>query len=182
MRAKVLIVGEPADETAGSLGQRGRTISARMRGDPSPVRLGRTAPALPRARRPASARDSGVAEARRRFTTIRCSKVIASAETRGEAIARLLAALREYPILGIQTNIPFLLRILEHPRFQSGEADTSFLDTEGDALAHLPDDPVPAFVTAAAAAHANAAPQSGPDFDQHQETWDPWRRNAGWRP
>ena len=32
------------------------------------------------------------------------------------------------PILGIRTNIPFLLRILEHPRFRSGTIDTGFLD------------------------------------------------------
>ena len=54
------------------------------------------------------------------------AKVIASAETRDLTIARLVAALRGYPILGIRTNISYLLRILEHPQFQSGKVDTSF--------------------------------------------------------
>ncbi len=31
------------------------------------------------------------------------------------------AALRAFPILGIRTNIPFLLRVLEHPRFRAGD-------------------------------------------------------------
>ena len=73
------------------------------------------------------------------------AKVIASAETRDLAISRLIAALRGYPILGIRTNIPYLLRILEHPRFQSGNADTGFLESEGEALA---EGPTPAISTA----------------------------------
>ena len=59
------------------------------------------------------------------------AKVIATAETRALAIARLIAALRAFPILGIRTNIPFLLRILEHPRFRAGDVDTGFLDRRG---------------------------------------------------
>ena len=41
------------------------------------------------------------------------AKVIAVAETRELARARLTAALRDFPILGIRTNLPFLLRILD---------------------------------------------------------------------
>ena len=78
------------------------------------------------------------------------AKVIASAETRDAAIARLAAALRAFPILGIRTNIPFLLRILEHPRFRAGDVDTGFLDREGAALAEETR-AMPAFVRAAVA-------------------------------
>ena len=63
------------------------------------------------------------------------AKVIASAETRELARLRLIAALRAFPILGIRTNIPFLLRILEHPRFRAGDVDTAFLDDEVASLA-----------------------------------------------
>ena len=62
-------------------------------------------------------------------------KVIVSAEMREAAIARLVAALRAYPILGIRTNIPFLIRVLEHPRFRASEVDTGFLDREASTLA-----------------------------------------------
>ena len=41
-----------------------------------------------------------------------------------------IAALRDYAILGIQTNIPFLLQILEHPQFVDASIDTGFLDRE----------------------------------------------------
>ena len=40
--------------------------------------------------------------------------------TRDTAIARLSAALRSYPILGVTTNIPFLIRILESAAFREG--------------------------------------------------------------
>ena len=52
------------------------------------------------------------------------AKVIASAETRSLAIARLAAALRAFPILGVRTNVPFLLRILDHPLYRDGRIDT----------------------------------------------------------
>jgi acetyl/propionyl-CoA carboxylase alpha subunit len=56
------------------------------------------------------------------------AKVIATGETRDETITRLVCALREYPILGVRTNIPFLIRVLDHPRFRAGDVDTGFLD------------------------------------------------------
>jgi acetyl/propionyl-CoA carboxylase alpha subunit len=62
------------------------------------------------------------------------SKVIAYGETRDVATARLAAALREYPILGVRTNLPYLLRILDHPRFRNGDLDTMFLEAEAATL------------------------------------------------
>src|SRR5439155_22450697 len=52
------------------------------------------------------------------------AKVIATAETRDLPLARLTAALRAFPVLGLRTNIPFLPRVLEHPRFRKGAVDT----------------------------------------------------------
>src|SRR6266436_2698803 len=55
------------------------------------------------------------------------AKLIVHAETRPEVIARAKAALREYAIDGIKTNIPLHLRILEDPDFLRGEFATDFL-------------------------------------------------------
>jgi acetyl-CoA carboxylase biotin carboxylase subunit len=63
------------------------------------------------------------------------AKVIVHAESRDAARRRAVAALRDYAILGIRTNLPFLLQILEHPRFVDGTLDTGFLDRDGEALA-----------------------------------------------
>jgi 3-methylcrotonyl-CoA carboxylase alpha subunit len=70
------------------------------------------------------------------------AKLIVAAETREAARQRALAALRSYPILGIRTNIAFLVALLEHPQFISGELDTHFLEREGAGLrAPLQSDP-----------------------------------------
>ena len=40
----------------------------------------------------------------------------------------MLRALDEFVVEGIQTTLPVLKRILQHPQFQSGDFDTSFLE------------------------------------------------------
>jgi len=56
------------------------------------------------------------------------SKVIVQAETRVEAIERMKLALKEYPILGIKTIVPYLLAILDHPDFIAGNTFTDFIE------------------------------------------------------
>jgi acetyl-CoA carboxylase biotin carboxylase subunit len=56
------------------------------------------------------------------------SKVAVWGTDREEAIARMRRALGEYEIFGIQTNIPFFRRLLEHPEFVAGQLDTGFID------------------------------------------------------
>jgi len=45
-----------------------------------------------------------------------------------EAGQRADRALREFRIRGVKTNISFLLNLIEHPTFKSGEATTTFID------------------------------------------------------
>jgi 3-methylcrotonyl-CoA carboxylase alpha subunit len=80
------------------------------------------------------------------------AKLIAYGETREAARRRALAALRNFPILGLRTNATLLLELLEHPRFVSGDVDTHFLDAEAETLrARLAVEP-PAEVSAIAGA------------------------------
>lgn len=83
------------------------------------------------------------------------AKLIVQAETRAAAIDRAIAALRDYPVLGIRTNIPFLLRVLDHEEFRSGDVHTGFIEQHLDGLI-APSAPPPA--AAAAAATAPAGP------------------------
>ncbi|AGT31395.1 pyruvate carboxylase [Geobacillus genomosp. 3] len=46
-----------------------------------------------------------------------------------QAARKMLRNLREFRIRGIKTNIPFLENVVQHPKFLSGEYDTSFIDT-----------------------------------------------------
>lgn len=54
-------------------------------------------------------------------------KVIVWGETRQEAIAKLVAALKETVILGFKTNISFLISCLCHDAFKNGFVSTSFI-------------------------------------------------------
>ena len=136
--------------------------------------------------------DSGVAEGGE--VTVHydplVAKVIATAETRDLAIARLGAALRSFPILGLRTNIPFLLRIVDHARFRAGEVDTAFLDGEDARLAESAEIEMPAFVRAAlddARRSAGDSRSSTPDSRlataarQPLSEFDPWTRLRAWR-
>jgi acetyl/propionyl-CoA carboxylase alpha subunit len=56
------------------------------------------------------------------------AKVIASGESRATAASRARAALRLFPILGVRTNLPFLIKVLEHSAFVSGTVHTGFVE------------------------------------------------------
>jgi acetyl/propionyl-CoA carboxylase alpha subunit len=106
------------------------------------------------------------------------AKLISSGATRDIARARALAALRSYPILGVRTNVPLLIAILEHPRFISGDIDTRFLDVEGAAIrAGLASDAPPE--VAAVAAYLDATPE--PSGHRLEAGLDPWTTLGGVR-
>lgn len=56
------------------------------------------------------------------------AKLIVTAETRPEAIAKMSRALDEFYIEGIKTTIPFHKKLMEHPDFVSGNYNTKFLE------------------------------------------------------
>ncbi|MCH8849321.1 MAG: acetyl-CoA carboxylase biotin carboxylase subunit [Chloroflexi bacterium] len=58
------------------------------------------------------------------------AKLICWGPTRDEAIQRMLRALREYAVLGVQTNIPFHLQLLKDERFLASEFHTSWLEEQ----------------------------------------------------
>ncbi len=71
------------------------------------------------------------------------SKLICHAGTRGDAIDRMLRALQEYRVDGIQTTIPFFTYLMQHPDFRTASFDTGFIDRvlpEMDLENRLPDD------------------------------------------
>jgi len=56
------------------------------------------------------------------------SKLVAWAEDRPQAIARMRRALNEYLIAGIRTTVPFFQWLLTQPAFAAGRFDTTYLD------------------------------------------------------
>jgi acetyl-CoA carboxylase, biotin carboxylase subunit len=56
------------------------------------------------------------------------AKLAVWAGTRGEAIGRMIRALREYDVGGIRTNIGFFRQILEDPEFLAANLHTGFIE------------------------------------------------------
>jgi acetyl-CoA carboxylase biotin carboxylase subunit len=56
------------------------------------------------------------------------AKLAVWGETRGEAILRMRRALQEYRILGIKTNIPLHLKVMDSTSFIAGKFNTQFIE------------------------------------------------------
>ena len=58
------------------------------------------------------------------------AKLIVHGKDRSEAIEKMRAALNDFVIRGIHSNIPFQAALLQHPRFVSGDFTTGFISEE----------------------------------------------------
>jgi propionyl-CoA carboxylase alpha chain len=58
------------------------------------------------------------------------AKLIVHGKDRTEAIEKMRAALNDFVIRGIHSNIPFQAALLQHPRFVSGDFTTGFIAEE----------------------------------------------------
>jgi acetyl-CoA carboxylase, biotin carboxylase subunit len=56
------------------------------------------------------------------------AKVITYGKSRQEAVDRMKRALSEFVIEGVETTIPFHIKLLEHEKFVSGDFNTKFLE------------------------------------------------------
>jgi len=65
------------------------------------------------------------------------SKLVSWGKDRNEAIKRMRRALYEYVIVGVKTNIPFHMAVMENPRYMEGELDTGFIDRETGLFDHI---------------------------------------------
>ena len=58
------------------------------------------------------------------------AKLIVHGKDRADAILKMQAALNEFVIRGIHSNIPFQAALMQHPRFHSGDFNTGFIAEE----------------------------------------------------
>ncbi len=95
------------------------------------------------------------------------SKLIAFAEDRPRAIARMRRALGEYLVAGIKTTLPFFTWLLAQPEFVEGRFHTAYLDevlkARGGEPFVTPSDSVVELAAIAAALHTAAAPVARAD-------------------
>ena len=107
-----------------------------------------------------------------------------SGETRAAALARTGRALTEFAILGIPTNVAFLLALVRHADVRAGRLDTGLLDRVLDqVLAASHGDDLPPEV-AAAAVLPGLTDRTGPGATSGAAgpaPSDPWSTLTGWR-
>ncbi len=105
------------------------------------------------------------------------AKLIVWDRDRPAAVRRLEAALTQYEVAGVETNLGLLRRVAAHPDFLAAELDTGFLDRHPEVLAA--DAAAPPFAALAAAAAAILADwgDAAPGEDAHS----PWGLAAAWR-
>jgi 3-methylcrotonyl-CoA carboxylase alpha subunit len=101
------------------------------------------------------------------------AKLIVWGESREQALARLDQALAETHILGLQTNVAFLRRVVNSRAFSTADLDTALIERERAALFDAPGLPLEV-AAAGVIAHALAA-------EAALESSDPWSRRDGWR-
>jgi acetyl-CoA carboxylase biotin carboxylase subunit len=79
------------------------------------------------------------------------AKLIVHAADRAAAIERMMRALRELNIVGVETSVPFHLRVLREADFRKGNIDIKYLDKHPEVLNAAPNETM-AKVAAVAAA------------------------------
>ena len=109
------------------------------------------------------------------------AKLIVRGTSRAESLARMEYALREFHVLGVRTNIPYLLAILRHPAFRAGELSTQFLQQYF--AAWKPANEIPDAVLFALAAQAVLAAPARPvtSAATEEDSSSPWHMTGAWR-
>jgi len=186
VRAQLLVAsGEPLPWTQGAIGQRGHAIETRIYAeDPAGDFLPQAGRLLEyrEPRWPGVRVDSGVAEGGEVsiYYDPMIGKVIAAAETRALATARMIAALRDFRIAGVRTNLPFVIRILATEAFRNGSIDTAFLDREGAAIAATIDEGVnqPSISNQSTISNQSAISNLQSAISSPFDPWNPGARTA----
>ena len=189
VRAQLAVAaGEPLPWTQTELSQRGHAIECRVYAEDPANGFLPQAGTLLLYREPFGPGlrvDSGVVEGGEVPVTYdpMLAKLIVQAETRAAAIDRAIAALRRYPVLGIRTNIPFLIRALDHDAFRSGDLHTGFIEEHLEELT-APAEPTPAALAAAATAmtqrSSSASAGTGTSSEATPASHDPWTALQRW--
>ncbi|ALK95044.1 3-methylcrotonyl-CoA carboxylase [Massilia sp. WF1] len=123
--------------------------------------------------------DSGVREgdAISPFYDPMIAKLIVWGADRSQALSRMAQALSEFHIVGLATNIAFLMRLVEGQAFSSADLDTGLIERNNAAL-FPPAGPAPKAALALAAVALADAEQA---LSVSGNPADPWTSTHGWR-
>jgi len=105
------------------------------------------------------------------------SKLIVWADTREAAIRKMESALREYIVLGVKTNIGFLIRVMNNEEFRKGKIDTGFIERHPELLKPSVLEIEPALITAALS--MNSAESAVQTAQKPVSNWKLFGRRSG---
>jgi acetyl/propionyl-CoA carboxylase alpha subunit len=172
--------GEPLGFAQADMVSQGHAIECRIYAE-SPTRgftptTGR-ALLIRHAERPDTRLDSGITQGATITTAFdpMLAKLIAHGKDREEARQRALAALKEFVLLGCETNISFLRRLIAHEAFRDGDVHTGFIDAHPElAAAPIPPETLQRMLAIGALAVR-------PIRDAADTTPQPHQQMGGWR-
>ncbi len=106
------------------------------------------------------------------------AKLITYGQDREEAIQKMIRAIDEYQITGVQTTIPFCRFVMEHEAFRSGDFDTHFVGKyfTPEKLAPLPD-PLHNELAALLTAQLLSKPKATAQQSQEKSQVSKWKMN-----
>ncbi|MEI7705115.1 MAG: acetyl/propionyl/methylcrotonyl-CoA carboxylase subunit alpha [Deltaproteobacteria bacterium] len=110
------------------------------------------------------------------------AKLVVWDTSRAGAVRRLRAALSEYQVVGVTTNLAFLGAVAAHPAYRAADLDTRFIDRH---RADLIGEPGPASDTVLAVACLDEILRRATDAERaaraSADPHSPWNRTHGWR-
>jgi acetyl-CoA carboxylase biotin carboxylase subunit len=182
--------GEPFPSTQSHFTQRGHAIECRVYAeDPANGFLPSTGKLLQyiEPRGPGIRVDSGFAAGSEvtHFYDPLLAKLIVHAEDRGAAIQRMQAALKEFVVHGVVTNIDFLQAVLTHPDFTNGQVTTRWVEQnlESDSLLSVMQEQAPALhIIAAAIADLTIVDRPSSIVNSNEpDPYSPWKQPSGFK-
>jgi 3-methylcrotonyl-CoA carboxylase alpha subunit len=109
------------------------------------------------------------------------AKLICHGGTRLEAIRKLLMALNESFIAGVESNLDLLGRITAHPVFVAGGIDTGFIAQHaGELLRQPPAPPAEVLATAALTIVLDEQAAAAKEAAASADPYSPWHVHDGW--
>ena len=111
------------------------------------------------------------------------AKVVSCRSDRDSAIARMINALNQVQIAGLDTNLEFLSKLLQHESFGDGKIDVKFVENNLDQLIPM-NDGLPDEIAVLTALYLNSSTDETnqiPEIGHRQNFSSPWRLQDGWR-
>ncbi|MGY3053860.1 acetyl-CoA carboxylase biotin carboxylase subunit [Pedobacter sp. UYEF25] len=105
------------------------------------------------------------------------AKLIVYASDRAEAIERMIRAIAEYEITGIETTLPFGNFVMRHEAFRSGNFDTQFVGKYFTATSLNEYDELEAMIAAVMAAKIHQGPEHKFAVNESKTQSSNWLRN-----